>query len=205
MAASPLETRIAMLVSPELQIEHMTLYHGSATSGIAELKEAQETTVGTGVYFVDNIAQASEYAIYRARNRGGTPVVYEAAINNIKLVNLLNQGKLSAVMSGFRGRLLRELQVVPENAPWHKTSFLHRRITEIEKGIEVGMVRNATLNHSGLFSDYLGGIGYDGLMTWEGGEDNIGSHVTYLIFKPESARVTKEQTVTQALGSRALA
>jgi len=46
------------------------------------------------------------------------------------------------------------------------------------------------------FSDYVESLGYDGLITFEGGEPLTGgNHDSYVIFDPEKVKIIKEQKI----------
>ena len=191
----------------ELLIGHMTLYHGSADRGVAEFVPGTDrVSVGTGVYLVDNSAQAIGYANRRANNQpGGIATLYEVDIHDLKLVNLSNQEKLDTVMHGFASLLHKKLTHVPTDAPWYRASFIDTALSKIHQGVKVGKVADVTRTCAPMFSAYLQGLGYDGLKTTEGGEgDDVGRHETYLIFDPSDITVVKEQSIARALGSLAL-
>jgi hypothetical protein len=178
---------------PELFINTLTLYHGSGTPGIEDLNVATEDTVGRGIYLVDNPRDASGYASRRSREKGNVrPIVYETKVENLKLVNLDNQSKLDEVMQGFAGELQR-LKDSDSEEPWYVTAAIEKAQEEIRNGVHVGQVKKAVFSHTRLFTDYLYGLGYDGLKTIEGGEaDDVGEHETYLIFDPRKVKVTGE-------------
>ena len=178
---------------PELFIKTLTLYHGSGAPGVESFNVAVEDTVGKGVYLVDNREDAAGYARRRARGKEDTqPVVYEAKLENLKLVNLDNQSKLDEIMRGFAIEL-RHIKVSSPEAPWYVPATIDRRLEEIQNGIRAGQVKKAVFSHTGLFTDYLQGLGYDGLKAFEGGEgEDVGEHETYLIFNPRKVKITAE-------------
>lgn len=182
---------------PELLIEHKILYHGSVASGIGEFNHAEETTVGNGVYFVDNQADAGGYARRRARrDEHLSPVVYETEIEKAKLVNLSNPQKLQEVMAGFIQVLQHKKETLSPDSAWVVIGAIDKSIGAINQGVKVGQVKEVVSSHGNLFSEYLKSLGYDGLKTREGGEgEDIGDHDTYLIFDPDKIKVIAEQTL----------
>ncbi|HSX45119.1 MAG TPA: hypothetical protein VLF39_03380 [Candidatus Saccharimonadales bacterium] len=192
-----IESQPENLEPPELLIDHKILYRGSATSGLNEFSHAQETTVGEGVYFVDNSSQAAEYAKRRGQSlHGSHPVVAKAEVNNLKLVNLSNPEKLQAVMEDFGTVLQKKKESLPEDTPFFRAASIDKSLESIGKGIQVGRVKEAIFSHSASFTNYLRGLGYDGLKTPEGGEgDDIGKHDTFLIFDPEKIKLISETPV----------
>jgi len=181
---------------PEVLIDHMTLYHGSATPGITEMLPADEYTVGTGVYLTDNPNNAAGYArrsAYGTKTNEG--IVYAVGINNMKLANLDNPDKLQEVMEGFSGKLTEQLSTLDEK-DWLRRSVLERTLEAIQLGVMPGQVKNVTQSCSDLFTKYLSRLGYDGLKTQEGGETGfVGNHSSYVIFDPSKTTVEGNQEV----------
>ena len=46
-----------------------------------------------------------------------------------------------------------------------------------------------------LFSEYIAGLGYDGLIAMEGGEGHGFNHDSYVIFDASKARLVREQKI----------
>jgi len=194
LLSTSIETKPDSVEPPELLLERKILYHGSATPGINEFDHAQETTVGSGVYFVDNPADAKGYAERRAKSNGNlTPVVYEVEIDKARLANLSSPQKLQDVMAGFAQVLEQRKSSLPPESPWFVTSSIDKSLEAIHKGINIGGVKEAVASQGSLFTQYLESIGYDGLKTPEGGEgEDVGNHDTYLIFDPSKIRVLSQ-------------
>lgn len=171
------------------------LFHGSATAGIAQLARAEETTVGAGVYLADE-PTACGYARHRAES--GTPVVYEVEVDRLRLVDLTDPGTVEQVMTEFRSVLLGELvDASRAGAKYYVTASLLRTIEDIDKGrVRPGTVKLAAQRCDQLFSDHLRGRGFDGVLALEGGEGEIGNHLTYLVFDPAKVRIREERTLT---------
>jgi hypothetical protein len=172
--------------NPELHFDDVILYHGSPVPDIKDLEAATEDTVGRGVYLLNNSEQAAQYARKRALERDSlAPVVYEARLKNLRLVNLDNPEKLGEIMEGFA----QELEKLKKTGglAWNVLEAADRAIALIRGGrIVPGNVKHAVWNFNSQFSTYLVGLGYDGLKTWEGGEgEEISSHETYLVFDPK--------------------
>ncbi|MGH7157234.1 MAG: hypothetical protein ACREGG_03955 [Candidatus Saccharimonadales bacterium] len=179
---------------PELLLEHKVLYHGSSASGIDEFNHAEETTVGSGVYFVDNPTDAAGYAKRRAkRSEQLSPVVYKVEIDKTRLANLSSPQKLQEVMEGFAQVLEQKKASLPPESPWFVASAIDKSLEAIQGGINVGQVKGVVASQGSLFTQYLESLGYDGLKTPEGGEgEDIGNHDTYLIFDPSKIKVISE-------------
>jgi hypothetical protein len=179
----------------ELILEHATLYHGSATSGITELHRAEEDTVGAGVYLAEE-ATARAYALHRAGG-SGTPVMYQVGIDKARLVDLTDQHTVDAVMTGFVPILQAELvRASRSNDPWYTIESLRQTIADIgEHGAQATNLKAVTQRSGALFTRYLRGSGYDGLVALEGGEGGMGNHRTYLLFDPARLRIESEHHV----------
>jgi hypothetical protein len=172
---------------PEILLDHTVLYHGSATTGIHTLEIAENDTLGSGIYFVDNPTDAAGYATKRAKS-SGEPIVYVAEIDHARLVNLDNSDILDEIMLGF-GAILFE-KINQGSLPWYAQAAAIKSLEVINQGVKPGRVRFATFNHTSLFTAYLEGLGYDGLKSWEGGEgQDVGPHESYVIFSPKKVRI----------------
>lgn len=178
---------------PELFIKHKVLYHGSATNGIQGFNHAEESTVGRGIYFVDNPNDAAGYAKRSADRDKKPPVVYEAEIEEAKLVNLDNAAKLAEIMSGYAKRLL-QLRQNP-NLSWIQQGVIDRGLSRIDK-VKPGYVKWVTQTNGHLFADYLKELGYDGLKASEGGEPPfVGPHASYVVFDSDKVKIKSEEPV----------
>lgn len=170
-------------------IKDRTLYHGSSVAGLEKLNGAEETTVGEGVYFTSDSQSASGYAKRRALNRGGSEVVYEAKIENLKLADLRTDSNVKKILEGFLPVLVRK--TTQENLPWNTKMILDTAIENIRAGtVGVRNLRDVVFSLSKSFTEHLTSLGYDGLVTLEGGEgDEIGNHDSYLIFNPDNVKI----------------
>lgn len=177
-------------------IKAKTLYHGSGTAGIKSINVAEEDTIGAGAYFTSEAKDAIGYARRRARpSEVADPVLYEAQIENLKLMDLRKDENVKYALAGFRHVLLG---IVKDPAVSFGTQAATIRALEIVGGgkIGAGNLREATFSFGKKFSEYIRGLGYDGLIAYEGGEgDDIGFHDTYLIFDPARASKVMERKV----------
>ena len=178
-------------------INKKILYHGSSTQGITSFTPAEEDTVGSGIYFTSEAKDAIGYARRRSRSRqNSVPILYETQIENLRLANLRNDESVKQLLEGFKEILKKELS--NPDIKWHYQEALRRSIDAINQGkIGCGNLREATFAHTDKFTRYLESLGYDGLVTFEGGEgEDIGVHDTYLIFDPKKVKITKEHKIT---------
>lgn len=178
-------------------VERKTIYHGSGTSEIKRFDLAEEDTVGSGIYFTSQAKDAIGYARIRA-GRNGDPIIYEASIENIKLLDLRKKENVQKVLTDLRPKLEQKLSD-PDLKWWHKGA-LRRAIETIDsRKVGAGNVREVAFSFGQTFSSHVKSLGYDGLITFEGGEGgagaSVGDHDTYLIFDPEKVKISREHKI----------
>lgn len=178
-------------------VKKKTLYRGSNISGIIKFDKAQEFTIGTGVYFTSEAKSAIGYA--HRRSYGGErnyPVIYESSVENMKFLDLRNDENVKKVLAGFRLILLEKQKNDPYYQDPIRKDILFNAISEINHNrINHGNLRNVTYSLSHIFSDFVQSLGYDGLISEEGGEGDIGNHDSFVVFDPEKINIIKEQKV----------
>ena len=182
-------------------VKKKMLYHGSGTSGIKNFNRAEEDTVGSGIYFTSQAKDAIGYARRRARReKNAVPVIYEVSIENIKLLDLRKDENVKKILDGFKQILIEKLK--DTNLKWNFKTVLQRAIESINSGrVGSGNLREVTFSTGQMFSDYLKSLGYEGLITFEGGEGkDVGIHDTYLIFDPEKAKIIQEHKIYKRIG-----
>lgn len=173
-----------------------TIYHGSGNSGIKSFNKAEEDTVGSGIYFTSEAKDAIGYARRRSRRKeGSSPIIYESSVENIKLLDLRKDKNVSKILEGFKKILKDKLK--NQNLKWNYETILQRAIEAIDSNkIGSGNLREVIFSIGQLFSDYVKSLGYDGLVTFEGGEgEDIGNHDTYLIFDSDKVKINKENKI----------
>src|SRR3989344_3243171 len=184
-----------------------TLYHGSGISGIETFNKAEEDTVGSGIYFTSEAKDAIGYARLRSeRERSphkadGSPVIedsvptiYESSVENMKLCDLRKDENVKEVLGGFIDVLKTELK--KPDLKWFIQGSLERTIETINSGkVGAGNLKEIAQSNGQLFSDYIKSLGYEGLITFEGGEGGNGNHDTYLIFDPDKVKINKENRI----------
>lgn len=166
-------------------VKHKKLYHGTGVEGITELRPAEMTTIGSGLYFTSQKGDAEGYAERRSRrSTEARPMVYSVDIENLTLCDLRNDANVERILPGFLA-LLQEKRADP-TLGWMQQAALDEKIEAIRKGsVTAANLRDAA--DYGHFSEYIASLGYDGLIAIEGGEGNdIGNHDTYLIFNPQN-------------------
>lgn len=177
-------------------VKKKTIYHGSSVSGIEKFDKAEEDTVGSGIYFTSEAKDAIGYARRRSRSRKDTtPVIYEASVEKIKLLDLRKSENVKKILIGFRQILVDKLK--ESNLSWYFEESLRRVIDKINSDeIGPGNLREVAFSTGTMFSNYVKSIGYDGLIAFEGGEgDDIGNHDTYLIFDPDKVKINQEHKI----------
>lgn len=177
-------------------VKKKTLYHGSGTSGIGTFDKAEEDTVGSGIYFTSEAKDAIGYARRRSKKKeGAQPVIYESSVENMRLLDLRKDENVKKVLDGF-GKIVKQKLQEP-NLNWTYEAVLQKVIEAINGGkIGAGNLREITFSTGEMFSNYIKSIGYEGLITFEGGEgEDIGNHDTYLIFDSEKVRINQEHKI----------
>ncbi|OGZ66412.1 MAG: hypothetical protein A3C50_02590 [Candidatus Staskawiczbacteria bacterium RIFCSPHIGHO2_02_FULL_43_16] len=183
-------------------VKKKTIYHGSGISGIEKFDKAEEDTVGSGIYFTSEAKDAIGYARLRAKRERGRmdeqknekaePIIYESSVENMKLCDLRKGENLKKILDGYK-KILRE-ELKRTDVPWFYKSALQTSIDTIDSG-KIRGLKDVTQSNGELFSDYIKSLGYEGLITFEGGEGDNGRHDTYLIFDPEKAKINQEHKI----------
>ena len=179
-----------------LIIKRKVLYHGSATPGIEVMNLAEEDTVGSGVYFTSEEKDANGYAKRRSRSKKeSSPILYTASIENLKLLDLRQDENVKKILVGFKNVLEEKLKDPKIN--WAKEAAINNAIEAINLNkVSRGNLREVAFSFGTSFSEYCRSLGYDGLITFEGGEgEDIGDHDTYLIFDPERAKIIESKEI----------
>ncbi len=190
-------------------VKNKTIYHGSGISEIKKFDPAEDTTVGSGVYFTSEAKDAIGYAKIRAKGernerradgkqviKNAQPIIYEASIKNMKLCDLRKNENVKKISIGYRKILLEK--VLDPNTGRHERNAANWVIEKIDEGIiRAGVVKEMAQTNGELFSNYIKSLGYEGLIALEGGEDGNGNHDTYLIFDPDKIKIIEEHKITE--------
>lgn len=182
-------------------VKNKSLYHGSAVSGIKSFNNAEDETIGSGLYCTSKADKAIGYARGRSRARnkdnGGSPIIYEVKITDLRLANLRSNENVQNLLSGYEKVLRKEL-LENKKLQWFMTMNIEKALELFKEG-KVNIRNLSRLTGGGLggyFTRYLQSNGYDGLVTYEGGEsDFVGEHDSYIIFDPKKAKVTAEHKI----------
>ncbi|OGC54245.1 hypothetical protein A2797_00725 [candidate division WWE3 bacterium RIFCSPHIGHO2_01_FULL_48_15] len=191
-------------------VKARTLYHGSPAQGIKAFNKAEEYTLGKGVYLTSTAEKAAGYAKVRLiRPQDEEPHIYEALIEDAKLLDLRKQENVDKFTAGFKEKLQGWMKSGKTDRGtdldrWAKMN-IEKAIEKITNGdLHSGNLREIAFNLGNWFSNYAQELGYDGLIAYEGGEgggsEKIGDHDTYLIFNPEKVRITREQKLDKNEG-----
>lgn len=85
-----------------------------------------------------------------------------------------------------------------QETDWLSQGRLIRAIETIDRDLADGStLGRAVQNVGGEFSLYLSGLGYDGLITHEGGEGDIGNHESWVVFDPQKVDIVSEQSLEE--------
>lgn len=176
---------------PELEIDRMVLYHGSGIGGIREFRQADEATIGNGLYLTSDIAAGRGYAIRRAkRDPNYKAVVYEVEVNNLKLADLRTIEGVTAFAQLLKIKI--ETLLKDPNLSWLAEGIMKKTLETINQK-SYRSLTDLTGNNQRLTTEILKEQGYNGLVGLEGGEgDEIGDHDSYVIFDPVKVKVLRE-------------
>lgn len=214
---------------PQIKVERIKLYHGSSRSNLKALLPGEEYTIGHGIYLTSDKYTAKSYALVRSREghrktlekgrleehvvkteETPEPVVYEADLRNLKLVDIRSFEKMKQVMAGFQKYLVELLEREGEGMRWNVRTIREQAVAKIDilEGqsprynlmSRVGKPENIAprdilFNVGEDFSDYCENLGYDGIIGMEGGETTkevkFTSHDSYVIFDPKKVKITE--------------
>ncbi len=176
-------------------IDKKTLYHGSSISGIQEFNASEEETIGSGIYLTSEAKDAIGYARRRSRSRKGSPIIYETSIEDMKLLDLRKSENVREILAGFKKILLEELN--RHELFWYYKENLERAITAISsEKIGCYNLGEVTQKLCSIFTKYITSLGYDGLITFEGGEgEDIDDHDSYVIFDVKKVKINRQHKI----------
>lgn len=188
-------------------VKKKTLYHGSGIAGIKKFNKAEEDTVGSGIYFTSEAKDAIGYAMLRSERerdphradglpviKDSNPIIYESSVENMKLCDLRKNENVKKVLDGFRQALKEELK--KPDLKWNWQAVLEQVIEIINSGkVGAGNLKEVVQRTDQMFSDYVKSLGYEGLITFEGGEGGNGDHDTYLIFDSDKVKINQEHRI----------
>jgi hypothetical protein len=173
------------------------LFHGSSRPNIESFIPAEETTVGEGVYLTSSSEDATGYAhgrVYKRQHQERViPTLYRCEITEVRLLDLRNDENVVEIMKQFREVLISELRSAEVKA-WYVLNSINDAIELIDQNkINSGNVQYIARPSSQLFTNFIKSLGYDGLITWEGGEPgHFANHETYVIFDPSKVSITEK-------------
>lgn len=196
-------------------VREKTLFHGSTNPKTERFMTAEEAaasditdgeTVGRGLYLTSSEDAANTYARRRVRNAtnkdGLEATLYEAKLDNLKLLDLRSQENIAEFAEKYRRHLVGILTGAgsQETDLWVTNSII-AALQEIEKGATLKNIHSLTgYAMSGVFTNFVEQIGYDGVVTLEGGEGDasdesgfIGNHDTYVLFDPTKVAIVSKK------------
>ena len=183
-------------------IKHRTLYHGTTVENIKEFKKADETTIGEGIYLTSQAKDAIGYANRRTANRTTStnketikPIIYEVSIENLKLIDFRKDENVKKSLRKWIPVLKKEAE--RKDLKYYHLNAINEAIGLIWSGkVNSGNVSPIAAAIGENFTDFIKSLGYDGLITFEGGEgEHVKNHDSYVIFDPEKVKMIKEQKI----------
>ncbi|MEK7580734.1 MAG: hypothetical protein AAB512_00480 [Patescibacteria group bacterium] len=196
------------VIFESFKVDSMHLFHGSRVHGIQELTEADETTIGNGVYLTSNKEAAYGYGVVRSSKQDDQPTLYVVELTDLNILNLSTWDGIKSFAKKFKEVLSqRKDQIkVDHNKIMDKNTAEFIKYSTV-KNIEerIGMIdydsyrslKDLLFGLGDWARSMLQDMGYDGLMAIEGGEVgngvDIGKHDSYVIFDPKQVKVVEQQ------------
>ena len=101
---------------------------------------------------------------------------------------------MKKILDGFK-KILKE-ESKRTDVPWFYKGAIENSIDIINGGkVGSGNIKEVAQSNGQIFSDYIKSLGYEGLITFEGGESGNGNHDTYLIFDSEKVEINQEHNI----------
>lgn len=194
---------------PSIHIGRMRLFHGTKVSGVKAFNTAEETTLGNGLYLTSSRESATGYAIVRSKIPFN-PIVYEVEIENMNILNLTTALSLDSFAQLLRqeiNKLRNELasKNLPETRKVTWANIYRKSLEQIDNK-RYSCAKDLSWHYQDQIPIMLSRLGYDGLMSLEGGESGngitIGDHDTYVIFEPKRGNVISEQQVASLIPNK---
>ncbi len=150
------------------------------------------------------------------------PVVYEVEVENMDFVDIrddVNNEKLRKVAKGFREYLVNELEKEKKSGKltwWWEgtvkaaigtidilegTDSEYRQFSKFGRGrVKTEIITPKDVLHGvgNLFSNYLKGLSFDGILAIEGGEGQ-GNHDSYVIFDSDKIKIVETVKITKTV------
>lgn len=109
-----------------IHFDEITLYHGSATRGIAQFDRAEDVTIGSGFYATNSPELAFGYSRERVPHQrelkdgiiqegSKTPVVYELQLQDVSFLDLRKPENVMPIMLDFADYMERWVDSEPQN------------------------------------------------------------------------------------------
>jgi hypothetical protein len=217
------QTPVAINEGYGLHFNELSIYHGGCESGIQQFRESTDTTVGAGLYATSMVDQAFGYAVVRAHqsdyirqktNNGALeepekkPVAYELTLRDVSFADLRTPENVNHFLTEFTDYLQKwSLEKQLNNDPILKPDsarLIAERVAQLkdedhDKHYSLARAVGGHYLVGVAFKDYLASLGYDGLVSLEGGESIgtdyrfAGEHDSWVVFDPSTtATVTNE-------------
>jgi hypothetical protein len=191
-----------VLTLPCLEVERLTLYHGTGKSGIQEFIDSEAATVGSGVYMTSSYDSASRYGLLRTVDERNRHSVYETEIQNMNILDLTNAESwipLGKLMAPELEKKLQRTDFPPDWKQYHKDSYLRKAKLALEriKNDQVRGPKDILFGSAETARRKFSELGFDGIKAIEGGEGwrddlGVGNHDTYVIFDPKKVKIIRE-------------
>lgn len=192
-----------------VRIGRAVLYHGSGTPSIAEFLPAEDMTIGKGFYATSQPDAAALYAYGRARN-GGSPHLYVAGLKDMQFVDLRTQENMGRFVPGFASVLEAELRAISNGTSsikpemqWLMQNIILEKLDLIRSGLQNNHPKDVLMQLGNTFSRFVAANGYDGIVSFEGGEfaEQL-HHDSWVIIEPSKLAVRQVLELPQFVTER---
>lgn len=165
---------------PGVRITKMRLFHGATTTGIQVFHDAEETTIGSGLYLTAQKDAAVGYAKIRKfyRKNTGPATLYEAEISDMNILTLTTNTGIIDFTKFFRQALFRYIRdELPKRGDlgdqqgWFRNTLVwvdDRLLKSIQSGNPL-RPKQILMQCGNVAREILSREGYDGIMVFEGG------------------------------------
>lgn len=197
-----------------LHFGEISLYHGGPVRDIQQFEMAEDYTIGKGFYATSTPDQAFGYALVRARPRQTSgdnvvatekPTVYEATAADISFIDLRQQENVQPILTEFADYLEKWVEAQKTLATMdvyvrdgymqtvREKIDLMRRGEVDGQALSSGNLKEVLHQTGSQFKEFVVGLGYDGIIAFEGGEGGqTSAHDSWVIMNPDKVEVTKE-------------
>jgi len=175
-----------------LVVHQKTLFHATASSINRDLSPK----FVSGIYLSSQEEIAARYAAAKfSKNQEANSIILKTKIQNVRLLDLRTKENTRIILAGFKASLREKFE--NSKLSWAAETALQTTLQSLDLSkIKSGHLKEFLVGLGKDLAEYCESLGYDGLVTLEGGEGSaLSRHDTYLIFNPKEVRVIEEKVL----------